>query len=95
MKKIDIYEFKELSASAKMEADKGAFIYASQVLLSSAEKMPANATNAMFSTARKEWLDGWFHKSGTMRLPAQMLKDEAGETEEEKANGVIGGLREL
>ena len=74
MKTIPAYSFDELPESAKFEADKGAMLYAAQVLLSSAAQTPATAVVAMHGVARKEWLDGWFDASGTMRFPPELVE---------------------
>lgn len=66
---IPAFTFDELSAQAKLEADKGAVLHASQTLLSSQDNCPAQAVSAMFAMARQEWLGGYFDASGRVRFP--------------------------
>ncbi len=86
MKTIPAYSFDELPESAKFEADKGAMLYAAQVLLSSAQTIPATAFAQAHAVARKEWLDGWFDASGTMRFPPELV-----ERTEPATKPVVGG----
>lgn len=85
MKNIPAYSFDELPEPAKFEADKGAMLYAAQVLLSSAQTIPATAFAQAHAVARKEWLDGWFDASGTMRFPPELVEPKA------PTPGVVGG----
>ncbi len=77
MTTIQAHTFDELAEAAKFEADKGAMLYAAQVLMRSSETIPATAFAQAHGLARKEWLDGYFDATGKCRFPAELFKAPA------------------